>query len=246
MRRCSTTPGVSAPRARSRRCPKRRFRSSISRRARAGRSGFPLAAWDAAPRRAAAWRGRARACPDIGLLAAGPGRSVAEAVRGRGAMWRAFWVPMTTAVLNAPPERASAALLRAALTRTFLRGAAACRPVLAPRGLGAALVDPAVAPAAGARRGDPVPRAAERDRRRWRARARPRLRGERGGGAGRGRQPHPRRAAGRARASDAGCRDARARSRDPQRAFPGDAGAGRTGAAPARPDRVERAMGVPP
>lgn len=81
----------------------------------------------------------------IGLMAAGPGRTVAEAVRGRGAMWRAFWVPMTTAVLNAPPEHASAALLRAALTRTFLSGAAACRPVLAPRGLGAALVDPAIA-----------------------------------------------------------------------------------------------------
>jgi len=81
----------------------------------------------------------------LGLLAAGPTRTVAEAVRGRGAMWRGFWAPMTTAVLNTPPERASAAMLRAALTRTFLRGAAACRPVLAPRGLGAALVDPAIA-----------------------------------------------------------------------------------------------------
>jgi hypothetical protein len=73
--------------------------------------------------------------PDaLRLLLAGPGRTVADVLRGRGAMWRAFWEPMTTAVLNAPPERASAALLRAALVRTFFRGGAACRPVLAPRG----------------------------------------------------------------------------------------------------------------
>lgn len=78
------------------------------------------------------------------LLAAGRGRTVAEAVRGRGPMWRAFWEPMATAVLNMPPEEGSAALLRAALLRSFFRGAAACRPVVAPEGLGAALVEPAV------------------------------------------------------------------------------------------------------
>lgn len=78
------------------------------------------------------------------LWAAGPGRSVAEAIPGRGAMWRRFWEPMTLAVLNAPPERASARLLRDGLRRSFLRGARACRPVLAPGGLGPALVEPAV------------------------------------------------------------------------------------------------------
>lgn len=80
----------------------------------------------------------------LGLLAAGRGATVAEAVPGRDAMWRAFWVPMATAVLNMAPERGSAALLRSALLRSFLRGGAACRPVLAPEGLGAALIDPAV------------------------------------------------------------------------------------------------------
>jgi squalene-associated FAD-dependent desaturase len=78
------------------------------------------------------------------LVAARRGRTVAEAVRGRGPMWRAFWEPMTTAVLNMPPEEGSAALLRAALLRSFLRGAAACRPVVAPEGLGAALIEPAL------------------------------------------------------------------------------------------------------
>lgn len=80
----------------------------------------------------------------LGLLVAGRGSTVAEAVPGRDAMWRAFWEPMTTAVLNMAPERSSAALLRSALLRSFFRGAAACRPVLAPEGLGAALIEPAV------------------------------------------------------------------------------------------------------
>jgi squalene-associated FAD-dependent desaturase len=78
------------------------------------------------------------------LLAARRGRTVAEAVRGRGRMWRLFWEPMATAVLNMPPEEGSAALLRAALLRSFFRGAAACRPVVAPEGLGAALIEPAL------------------------------------------------------------------------------------------------------
>jgi hypothetical protein len=69
---------------------------------------------------------------------------VAEAVRDRGPMWRTFWEPMATAVLNMAPEQGSAALLRAALMRSFFRGAGACRPVLAPEGLGAALIDPAL------------------------------------------------------------------------------------------------------
>jgi squalene-associated FAD-dependent desaturase len=79
-----------------------------------------------------------------GLMVAGRRRTVAEAVRDRGPMWRAFWEPMATAVLNMAPERGSAALLRAALGRSFFRGAEACRPVLAPQGLGDALIDPAV------------------------------------------------------------------------------------------------------
>ena len=81
----------------------------------------------------------------LSLLASGQGRTVAEAVRDRGPMWRAFWEPMATGVLNMAPEQGSAALLRAALLRSFFRGAAACRPVLAPEGLGAALIDPAAA-----------------------------------------------------------------------------------------------------
>ncbi|WP_281827292.1 hydroxysqualene dehydroxylase HpnE [Jannaschia rubra] len=90
----------------------------------------------------------------FGLLRAGRARTVAKAVTDRGPMWRGFWDPMTRAILNAPPEEADAGLLRAVLLRSFARGAGACRPVLAPEGLGPALIDPAVEVLAG--RGVPI------------------------------------------------------------------------------------------
>lgn len=79
----------------------------------------------------------------VRLARAGPTRTVAEAIP-HGAAWDAFWDPMTRAVLNAPPDTASAGLLRAALIRSFARGAGAARPVFAPNGLGPALIDPAL------------------------------------------------------------------------------------------------------
>lgn len=78
------------------------------------------------------------------LLAAGRKRTVAGAVSDSPAL-EAFWDPMTRAVLNEAPEIGSAALLRAALLRSFAKGAGAARPVFAPDGLGAALVEPALA-----------------------------------------------------------------------------------------------------
>ena len=78
------------------------------------------------------------------LALAGPGATVADAIPGRGLAWERFWLPMTLAVLNAPPERAQARLLWAALVRSFGRGGHYCRPMHAPEGLGPALIDPAV------------------------------------------------------------------------------------------------------
>ena len=79
------------------------------------------------------------------LLLAGAGRTVAEAIPDRGPLWRGFWEPLTLAALNTTPERGAAPLLRAVLAETFAKGAGASRPMFAPRGLGRALVDPAVA-----------------------------------------------------------------------------------------------------
>ncbi|MEL6766377.1 MAG: hydroxysqualene dehydroxylase HpnE [Pseudomonadota bacterium] len=78
------------------------------------------------------------------LALAGPGVTVAEAVRGRGPLWRAFWEPLTLAVLNTTPERGQARLLWRVLRATFLKGAGPSRPMFAPEGLGHALVSPAL------------------------------------------------------------------------------------------------------
>ena len=80
----------------------------------------------------------------IKLAFAGAGRTVAQAVTDRGPLWQRFWEPMTLAALNTTPDRAAAPLLWRVLAETFAKGGAHCRPMLAPNGLGTALVDPAV------------------------------------------------------------------------------------------------------
>jgi squalene-associated FAD-dependent desaturase len=64
----------------------------------------------------------------------------------RGApMFQRFWQPLARAVLNTEAEEASAALIGRMLAETFLKGAEASRPYLAPGGLSNALVDPGLA-----------------------------------------------------------------------------------------------------
>ncbi|MEM8818487.1 MAG: hydroxysqualene dehydroxylase HpnE [Pseudomonadota bacterium] len=79
------------------------------------------------------------------LATAGPGATVADAVRDRGALWRGFWEPLTLAVLNTTPENGQARLLWRVIRETFLKGAGSSRPMFAPEGLGTALVAPALA-----------------------------------------------------------------------------------------------------
>lgn len=55
-----------------------------------------------------------------------------------------FWEPMSMAVINLPPGRASARLMRATALEAWRDGRLA-RPMFAPGGLGAALVEPALA-----------------------------------------------------------------------------------------------------
>ncbi len=78
------------------------------------------------------------------LATAGPGHTVADRIRGRGTLWRAFWEPLCLGVMNLPPERAAARPLYAVLRRSFLNGEGSCRPLVAREGLGPALVDPAI------------------------------------------------------------------------------------------------------
>jgi squalene-associated FAD-dependent desaturase len=79
------------------------------------------------------------------LLAARPDQTVTDCVAPGSAVYRRFVEPLSTAVMNTPPEQAAARPLAEVLRATLLRGERACRPMLARRGLSFALVDPALA-----------------------------------------------------------------------------------------------------
>ena len=104
----------------------------------------PVPWWIAVPGRRVPGTRLADYVSGLRIALAGRDATVAEAVPGRGALWERFWEPLTLAAVNTTPERASARLLWRVLAETFARGAAHARPMLAPRGLGHALVDPAV------------------------------------------------------------------------------------------------------
>jgi squalene-associated FAD-dependent desaturase len=78
---------------------------------------------------------------------AGNGRDgpLTDFVDAAAPMFQRFWQPLARAVLNTEAEEASAALIGAMLGETFMKGAEASRPYLAPAGLSGALVDPGVA-----------------------------------------------------------------------------------------------------
>ncbi|MGJ3260946.1 MAG: hydroxysqualene dehydroxylase HpnE [Rhodospirillales bacterium] len=78
------------------------------------------------------------------LLRAGPDDTVESILAGTGMLYERFWKPFAVAVLNTEPETAAAALLAPVIEETLLKGGAACRPVLARRGLGFSFVDPAL------------------------------------------------------------------------------------------------------
>jgi hydroxysqualene dehydroxylase len=78
------------------------------------------------------------------LACAGPEQTVAECLGTSDPLWRRFWAPLATAVLNTPPETGSARLLWAALRESFAKGAAGCRPLIARESLAASLIEPAL------------------------------------------------------------------------------------------------------
>lgn len=78
------------------------------------------------------------------LAGAGPDATVADCLDDRGPLWQRFWVPLTVAALNTHPREASARLLWLVLRESFAKGAAACRPFVAKRGLSDVFVDPAL------------------------------------------------------------------------------------------------------
>ncbi len=79
------------------------------------------------------------------VIAAGRSATVSDCVSPSHPLFRPFWEPLTFAVMNAPPARAAARPLRTVLLRTFARGAASCRPLVARESLAHTFVDPALA-----------------------------------------------------------------------------------------------------
>lgn len=70
--------------------------------------------------------------------------TVADFVEQDGPMMEAFWQPLCQAVLNTDATEASARLLWKALSLSFFKGEAACRPMIFSQGISKALVDPAI------------------------------------------------------------------------------------------------------
>ncbi|MHA1543703.1 MAG: hydroxysqualene dehydroxylase HpnE [Alphaproteobacteria bacterium] len=71
-------------------------------------------------------------------------KTVTDCVGLTGKLYQRFWDPLTLAVLNTPPNQASAILLEQVLKETFFKGSKYCRPMIAKEGLSESLVDPAL------------------------------------------------------------------------------------------------------
>ena len=79
------------------------------------------------------------------ILTSNADNTVAECVSTKSPLYKNFWEPLTVAALNTDPKSAAAGLMRPVLTETFLKGAKACRPLMARTSLAETLVEPAIA-----------------------------------------------------------------------------------------------------
>ena len=75
---------------------------------------------------------------------AGRDSTVGACVGNTGVLFENFWEPLAVAALNTPAEDGAARLLWPVLRETFVRGEAACRPLIARRGLTHAFIEPAL------------------------------------------------------------------------------------------------------
>lgn len=104
----------------------------------------PLPWWLLLPSRRVPGTRLADYASGIGLLRATSDATVTDVFDPASALYERFWEPLAVAALNCAPAVGAAALLRPVLLRTFGRGAAACRPLVAAGGLSQTFVDPAI------------------------------------------------------------------------------------------------------
>jgi squalene-associated FAD-dependent desaturase len=73
-----------------------------------------------------------------------PDQPLGKVIACKGPAYEQVMRPLLLAALNTEPSEASTSLVRAVLQGSMAKGGGACRPYLAPRGLGAAFVEPAI------------------------------------------------------------------------------------------------------
>jgi squalene-associated FAD-dependent desaturase len=79
------------------------------------------------------------------LLWPAAGKTVGEVIACEGPLYRRLVEPLLLAALNIAPPEGSAKLASAVIRETLAAGGQACRPLLAREGLGATLIEPALA-----------------------------------------------------------------------------------------------------
>jgi len=104
----------------------------------------PLPWWLLVPSRRVPGTRLADYLSGLGFLRARATDTVDDVLDRDGALYARFWEPLAVAALNCDPGIGAAALLRPVLLRTFGRGAAHCRPLVAAQGLSESFVDPAL------------------------------------------------------------------------------------------------------
>ena len=83
--------------------------------------------------------------PLVKLLRAPPGKAVGEVIACDGVLYKRLVEPLLLAALNIDPPQGAARLASAVIRETLATGGRACRPLIAREGLGATLIEPALA-----------------------------------------------------------------------------------------------------
>ena len=82
--------------------------------------------------------------PALRLMLASRAKTVADCLRVSPRALGSLWAPLTLAMLNTPPDVASARSRGPALGESFAKGGHACRPFVAAHGLSDCFIDPAL------------------------------------------------------------------------------------------------------
>jgi len=104
-----------------------------------------LPLWIFSPRRRVPGTRARDYLPLVKLLRAATGKAVGEVIACDGVLYKRLVEPLLLAALNIDPPLGAARLASAVIRETLATGGRACRPLIAREGLGATLIEPALA-----------------------------------------------------------------------------------------------------